>query len=90
MNHQMRLLYTLIAVIPIVVAGAGLAAFLLLRAGYGPLVWGVLPFLAMLALAGIIGAVLGRAATNRRVPRDDRPPRDTDRDTDQKRADDDV
>lgn len=66
MNHQMKLLYTLIAVIPLVVAGTGLAAFLLLRAGYGPLVWGVLPFLAMLALAGVIGAFLGRAATNRR------------------------
>lgn len=62
----MKLLYTLIAVIPLIVAGAGLAAFLLLRAGYGPLVWGVLPFLAMLALAGVIGAILGRAATNRR------------------------
>lgn len=66
MNRQMKLLYTLIAVIPLIVAGTGLAAFLLLRAGYGPLVWGVLPFLAMLALAGVIGAILGRAATNRR------------------------
>lgn len=66
MNRQMKLLYTLIAVIPAVVLGAGLAAFLLLRAGYGPLVWGVLPFLGMLAVAGVIGLILGRAATGQR------------------------
>ena len=86
MNRQMKLLYTLIAVIPLVVAGAGLAAFLLLRAGYGPLVWGVVPFLAMLALAGVIGAILGRAATNRRGSDADAPSRNLD----QRRTDDDV
>lgn len=82
MNRQMKLLYALIAVIPLVVAGTGIAAFLLLRAGYGPLVWGVLPFLVMLALAGVIGAILGRAATNRRN-------RDADASS-QSRTDDDV
>ena len=86
MNHQMKLLYTLIAVIPLVVAGAGLAAYLLLRAGYGPLVWGVLPFLVMLALAGVIGAVLGRAATNRRGSDADA----TSQNLDRRRTDDDV
>lgn len=86
MNHQMKLLYTLIAVIPLVVAGTGLAAFLLLRAGYGPLVWGVLPFLAMLALAGVIGAILGRAATNRRGSGADAASQNPDR----SRTDDDV
>jgi hypothetical protein len=43
-------------------AGAGLASFLLLRAGYGFLVWGLLPFLTLLLAALVLGAVLWWAA----------------------------
>jgi hypothetical protein len=39
-------------------AGTGVVSFLLLRAGYGFVVWGVLPFLALLVAALILGAVL--------------------------------
>jgi hypothetical protein len=42
--------------------GAGVAAFLLLRAGYGFLVWGLLPPLALILIAAILGAVLWWAA----------------------------
>lgn len=58
----MTLLLVLIGVVPLLVGGAGVASFLLLRAGYGFLVWGVLPFLTLLLVAGTFGLVLGRAA----------------------------
>lgn len=77
MNDPMKLLYVLLGVIPVLVAGAGAAAFLLLRAGYGPLVWGVLPFVVMLLLAGSIGALIGRSATTRGGQRGERPPRES-------------
>lgn len=35
---------------------------LLLRAGYGVLVWGLLPLLVLLLSAGVLGVILGRAA----------------------------
>jgi len=38
--------------------GAGVVSFLLLRAGYGFLVWGLLPFLTLLLIALVLGAVL--------------------------------
>jgi hypothetical protein len=37
-------------------AGAGLVSFLLLRAGYGFLVWGLLPFLALILVALVLVA----------------------------------
>ncbi len=37
-------------------AGAGLVSFLLLRAGYGFLVWGLLPFLALILAALVLVA----------------------------------
>lgn len=43
-------------------AGAGLVSFLLLRAGHGFLVWGLLPLLALLLVALVLGAVLWWAA----------------------------
>jgi hypothetical protein len=56
------LLFVLLGTVPLVVAGAGVAAFLLMRAGFGFLVWGVLPFVAsLLAVAGI-SFTLSRAA----------------------------
>ena len=38
--------------------GAGATSFLLLRAGYSFLVWGLLPFLTLLLVALVLGAVL--------------------------------
>ena len=56
------LLFVLLGTVPLVVAGAGVAAFLLLRAGFGFLVWGVLPFVASLLAVAAISFVLSRAA----------------------------
>jgi hypothetical protein len=63
------MLFVLIGVIPLVVAGAGLASFLLLRAGYGLVIGALLPFAVSLLLAAALGAVLGRAAAGRRRTR---------------------
>jgi len=38
--------------------GAGVVSFLLLRAGYGFPIWGLLPFLALLLIALVLGALL--------------------------------
>ena len=46
-------------------AVTGVASFLLLRAGYGFLVWGLLPPLALLLVAIVIGVVLWRTAGGR-------------------------
>jgi len=55
-------LFILLGAVPVAVGAAGLASFLLLRAGYSFLVWGLVPFLALLLLAGVLGTVLGLAA----------------------------
>jgi hypothetical protein len=39
-------------------AGAGVVSFFLLRAGYGFVVWGVLPFLALVLVALVLGAAV--------------------------------
>ena len=39
---------------------AGVVSFLLLRAGYGFVVWGVVPFLALVVVAVIFGAAVWR------------------------------
>ena len=57
------LLFVLVAVVPVVVGLALLAAVLLQRAGFGFLVWGLLPFGVSMLLIGALGVVLGRAAT---------------------------
>ena len=41
-------------------AGAGVISFFLLRAGYGFVVWGVLPFLALVLVALVLGATVWR------------------------------
>ena len=69
---SLTLLIVLIAVIPIGVGSAGLASFLLLRAGYGILVWAGLPFLVLILVAAGLGIFLGRAA-GRRENSEDRP-----------------
>ena len=60
-TNPYALLFILVVTVPVVVGGAGLASFLLLRAGYGLLVGGGLPLLAMLLIVGCLGAILGRA-----------------------------
>jgi nitrogen fixation/metabolism regulation signal transduction histidine kinase len=56
------LLLVLIAVVPVVVAVAFVAAVLLQQAGFGLVVWALVPFaVSMLLIAGL-GVVLGRAA----------------------------
>lgn len=60
--HPQTLLFVLLATVPLVVAGAGLAAFLLMRAGYGVLVWAVLPFAASLLVVAALALILSRAA----------------------------
>ena len=67
--HPLTLLLVLLGVVPLVVGGAGLVSFLLLRSGYGYLVGGILPFLVSLLVVGVIGALLGRAASGRRGDR---------------------
>ena len=42
--HPQALLLVLIGAVPLVVAAAGLAAVLLMRAGHGLLFWAVVPF----------------------------------------------
>ena len=83
MTRFTRLLIQTAAVLLLMFAGAatGLVSFLLLRAGYGFLVWGVLPFLALVISAVVLGAVIwwaaggtlpgrGRQGEPRREPRD--------------------
>jgi hypothetical protein len=55
-------LFLLLGTVPLVVAGAGVAAFLLMRAGFGFLVWGVVPFVASLLAVAAISFLLSRAA----------------------------
>ena len=64
------LLLILILAIPLAVAVMGAVSLLLLQAGYGILVWAVLPFAGLVLLTGGLGLVLGRAAGGRREGRD--------------------
>ncbi len=57
-----RLLFILLGAVPLVVLGGAVASVVLLRAGYGVLVWALLPFLGVLLVAVVLGLVLGRAA----------------------------
>jgi hypothetical protein len=60
--HAKTMLFVLIGVVPLVVAGAGAASFLLLRAGYGLVVGALVPFGVSLLLVAMLAAALGRAA----------------------------
>ena len=55
------LLLILVLVVPLVVACGVVVAILLLRAGYGLLVGGLVPFAASMLLIAVIGVFLGRA-----------------------------
>ncbi len=72
--HPKTLLFILLGAVPLVVLGAGVVSFVLLRAGYGLLMGGVVPFVVSLLLAAGLGALLGRAASGRRGPEGRRPP----------------
>ena len=69
-THAKTMLFVLIGAVPLVVAGAGLASFLLLRADYGLVVGALVPFAVSLLLVAIISAALGRAAGTGRRSRD--------------------
>jgi hypothetical protein len=60
--HPQVLLFVLLGTVPLVVAVAGVVAFFLMRAGYGVLVWAVLPFVASLLAVAAISFVLSQAA----------------------------
>ena len=64
--QPLTLLFILLGVVPLIVGGSGLVSYLLWRAGYGFLAWGLLPFAASLLLIGVLGAVLGLAASGTR------------------------
>jgi hypothetical protein len=70
MNRPLILLFVLLVTVPFLVGGVGVASLLLVRAGYGVLVWGLVPFLVLLLLAGVVAVFIGKAA---RVTRDDHP-----------------
>ena len=59
------LLLVLISVVPVIVALAFVVAVLLERAGFGLVIWALLPFVVSMALIGALGLVLGRAAARR-------------------------
>jgi uncharacterized membrane protein len=65
------MLFVLIGAVPLLVAGAGVASFLLLRADYGLVVGAVVPFAISLVLVAVLSAALGRAAGTRRRDHDD-------------------
>ena len=60
--HPQTLLFILVGAVPLVVAGAGVVAFLFMRSGYGVLIWAVVPFLASLLIVAALAFVLSRAA----------------------------
>ena len=64
--HPQTLLFVLLGAVPVVVACAGVSAFLLMRAGYGVVVWAVLPFVASLLAVAAIAFLLSRAARSDR------------------------
>ncbi len=56
------LLFALVTIVPVVVAVAFVAAVLLQRAGFGLVVWALVPFVVSMLLIAGLGVVLGRAA----------------------------
>lgn len=65
-TQPMIMLFALLGAVPLLVGGAGLAALLLQRAGFGIVAWGMLPFLGLLAVVLVLGVVLGKAAVAKR------------------------
>ena len=46
-------------------AGAGVVSFILLRAGYGIVVWGVLPLLTLIVVGNVVSVAAWRLAGGR-------------------------
>jgi hypothetical protein len=46
-------------------AGAGVVSFILLRAGYGFVVWGMLPLLTLIVVGNVVGVAAWRLAGGR-------------------------
>lgn len=67
-SRAMILLFALVGLVPLLAGGAGLAAFLLQRAGFGIAVWGLLPLAGLLVAVLALGAALGKAAGGKRGP----------------------
>lgn len=61
MNQKIFLLVMVLAV-PLLVGLSGAVSFVLLRMGYGVVVWALLPFLGLLLLVAALGSILSRAA----------------------------
>lgn len=61
-TNALVLLFALVGLVPLLAGGAGLAAFLLQRAGFGLAVWGLLPLLGLCVVVVVLGAALGKAA----------------------------
>lgn len=62
MRGARALLLLFMAVVPVIVGLALLAAVLLQRAGFGLVVWALVPFIVSMLLIAGLGVVLGRAA----------------------------
>ena len=61
-SSSTKLLVIMVAAVPVIVAVAGLVSFLMLRAGFGLLLSGLLPLFATLIVVTALGVFLGRAA----------------------------
>ncbi|CAN5657369.1 hypothetical protein BH24ACT20_BH24ACT20_03560 [soil metagenome] len=59
---QKTLLLVMVLAVPVMVGLSGLVSFLLLKMGYGVIVWAVLPFVGLLLLVGVLGIFLSRSA----------------------------
>ena len=67
-----KLLVIMVAAVPVIVAVAGLVSYLMLRAGFGLLLSGLLPLFAILILVTALGVFLGRTAGRSQGGGDDR------------------
>jgi hypothetical protein len=56
------LLFVMVSVVPVIVALAFVVAVLLQRAGFGWVVWALVPFAVSMAVVWGIGVALGRVA----------------------------
>lgn len=65
-TNAIIMLFALVGIVPLLAGGAGLAAFLLQRAGFGIAVWGLLPLAGLCVAVLALGAALGKAAGGRR------------------------
>ncbi|MGB3682689.1 MAG: hypothetical protein WA990_09420 [Rubrobacteraceae bacterium] len=58
--QQKTLLLVMVMAVPVMVGVSGLISFLLLRMGFGVLVWAALPFAGLLLFVGALALTLGR------------------------------